>query len=176
MGAVRWLSLTLWGVASCVAQPDPFQDAQSKAVVLVFVRNDCPISNRYAPELQRLSQEFSSRGVTFWIVYPDPGETQQSAAKHSQEYALPGSPVLDPRHTLVKTAEVHTTPEAAVFAPGKHLVYHGRIDDLYVSFGKARRSATTHDLEAAIKAVLDGKTRPRASTRAIGCAIADLNE
>ena len=153
------------------SQSSPFDDTHAKAVVLVFVRTDCPISNRYAPELQRLSREFSPRGVSFRMVYPDPGETLESASKHAKEYALPGSVLLDPRHALVKLAGVRTTPEAAVFAPGKRLVYHGRIDNLYVSFGKSRNAATTHDVEAALQAVLDGKPLSRASEPAIGCAI-----
>src|ERR1700719_337946 len=33
---------------------DPFRAAQSKVVVLIFVRTDCPISNRYAPTIQQL--------------------------------------------------------------------------------------------------------------------------
>ncbi len=30
--------------------------------VLVFTTTDCPISNRYAPEIQRLAAKFSERG------------------------------------------------------------------------------------------------------------------
>jgi hypothetical protein len=169
-----WPIVLIAGIALFGSQLDPFQEPHAKAVVLVFVRGDCPISNRYAPELQRLYREFSSRGVTFWMVYPDPGETLESAGKHAKEYGLPGTVWLDPRHAFVKLARARTTPEAAVFAPGKRLVYHGRIDDLYVSFGKARSAATTHEVEAALQAVLNGKTLPRATAPAIGCAIADL--
>src|SRR5437764_628860 len=95
--AIMAAAIALFG-----APLDPFEDAHAKAVVLVFVRTDCPISNRYAPELQRLSREFASRGVTFWMVYPDPAETQKSAGKHAKEYGLPGSVLLDPGHALVK--------------------------------------------------------------------------
>ena len=142
--------------------------------VLIFVRTDCPIGNRYAPELQRLDREFKSRGVTFWMVYPDPGETQESALKHLKEFGLPGKVLLDPTHEWVKRAGARTTPEAAVFTSDQRLIYHGRIDDRYVSLGKARSTPTTHDLETAIAAALDGKPVPRPTAPAIGCAIADL--
>ena len=36
--------------------------------VLMFVTTDCPIANRYAPEIRRIYEEFSE-GVTFWLVY-----------------------------------------------------------------------------------------------------------
>ena len=42
--------------------------------VLIFVSTDCPVSNRYAPEITRLLEEFSPRGVRFQLVYPNPLE------------------------------------------------------------------------------------------------------
>ncbi|MGC1581608.1 MAG: hypothetical protein WA766_09000, partial [Candidatus Acidiferrales bacterium] len=33
---------------------DPLKAAPGKIVVLIFVRTDCPISNRYAPAIQRI--------------------------------------------------------------------------------------------------------------------------
>ena len=71
---------------------DPFA-APAKARVLVFVRTDCPISSRYAPELHRIAVEFHSRGVSFWLVYPDPTETPEAIAKHLSDYRY-GWPAL----------------------------------------------------------------------------------
>src|SRR5437879_13737162 len=51
-----------------------FDARDSKPTVLLFVRTDCPISNRYAPELIRLNKEFSSSAV-FYLVYADPANT-----------------------------------------------------------------------------------------------------
>ena len=36
--------------------------------VLIFVTTDCPIANRYAPEIRRIHEEFGDN-VTFWLVY-----------------------------------------------------------------------------------------------------------
>ena len=35
---------------------DPLKETPVKVVVLVFVRTDCPISNRYAPQLQDIAK------------------------------------------------------------------------------------------------------------------------
>src|SRR6478672_8191808 len=52
---------------------NPFQPVSNeKPTVFFFVSTDCPISNRYAPEIQRLAGEFSTNGVNSWLVYPDP--------------------------------------------------------------------------------------------------------
>ena len=68
---------------------DPFKQP-AHARVLLFVRTDCPITNRYAPELQRLSREFASRGAEFWLVYPDPAATVQTIRDQIAQYSFPG--------------------------------------------------------------------------------------
>lgn len=165
---------SLKGVADLSGQArDPFWSA-ARARVFLFVRSDCPITNRYAPELQRIAAEFASRPVDFWIVYADPSETAATIQTHIAAYHLPGKPLRDPDHTLVRRAEVTIAPETAVFDASGQLKYHGRIDDRYVDIGKTRPAPQTHDLEDAIEAVLAGKAPKRASTQAVGCWLADV--
>ena len=152
---------------------NPFAST-ARARVFLFVRTDCPLTNRYAPELQRIASEFAGRGVEFWLVYPDPAETPSGIENHIQEYKFPGTPLRDPRHELVRRAQVTVAPEAAVFDTRGALLYAGRIDDRFVDFGKARPAASTHDLELAISAVLAGRPVSPARTRAIGCYLADI--
>ena len=146
----------------------------AKARIFVFVRSDCPISNRYAPELKRLSREFAARGAIFSIVYADPSETSANIRHHMEEYSFPGRAIRDPEHVLVHRAKATITPEAAVFAASGQLLYHGRIDNRYVEIGKWMASPTRHDLEDAIAAALDGRTQPEASAPAVGCYLADV--
>jgi hypothetical protein len=152
---------------------DPFAGA-ARARIFLFVRTDCPITNRYAPELQRIASEFARRGVEFWLVYPDPAETAAAIQAQIVEYKLPGKALRDPHHKLVARSQATVSPQAAVFNDGGQLIYSGRIDDRYVDFGKSRPAAQTHDLEAAIAAVLSGKPALVSRTRAIGCYLADV--
>lgn len=147
--------------------------ATGKPTVLVFVRTDCPISNRYAPELERLYREYSGRAA-FYLVYADPAETADGIRKHISDYGYTFGALRDPDHELVKLAKAHVTPEAAVFSARGELLYHGRIDDRYIDFGKYRTEPTVHDLEDALRAVVAGKPVAVSSTRAIGCFLADV--
>ncbi len=142
--------------------------------VLIFVRTDCPITNRYAPELQRIAQEFKPRSVAIWMVYPDRDEAPSKIEQHVREYELPGTPLRDPQHELVKQAHATVAPEAAVFNAQGRLMYHGRIDDRYVDIGRTRPAAQIHDLEDAIQDVLAGKPVLHPETRAVGCSLADI--
>jgi hypothetical protein len=151
---------------------DPFLAALGKPVVLVFLRTDCPISNRYAPLIQRISSRYAAK-VAFWLVYPSKGASAEKIRQHEHEYGYKIPALRDPQHALATQAQVQVTPEAAVFGADHRLLYHGRIDDLYQDFGRARSAATTHELDDAIQAALSGKTPPR-NMPGVGCFIADL--
>ncbi len=152
---------------------DPFHAAGGKVVVLVFVRTDCPVSNRYAPTIQRLSAAHAGKAA-FWLVYPSKLESAEAIRKHELEYGYKIPALRDPQHVLVKESLAQTTPEAAVFDANRKLVYHGRIDNLYEDIGRSRNAATTHELEDAISAALSGKSLAANATHAVGCYISDL--
>lgn len=154
---------------------DPFQSPLgTRAVVLTFVSVDCPISNRYAPELRRLSDRFASQGVLFRLIYPNPAESTDTIRRHLKEYGYRGQALRDPRHELVKIVNATVTPEVAVYATSGQLVYRGRIDDRYVNPGLERAQPTRRDLEDALSALLAGKPVPQASVPAVGCFISDF--
>jgi hypothetical protein len=151
----------------------PLSDS-AKVNVFVFARIDCPVTNRYAPELKRVAAEFAGKDVKFWLVYPDRSETAGDIQKHIEAYGFPGTPLRDPDRVLERYAKATVAPEAAVFDAAGELRYHGRIDDRWVAFGKSRQTASRHDLEIAISEVLAGRPVSIAETRAIGCYLADL--
>lgn len=152
---------------------DPFRAAPGKVIVLIFVRTDCPISNRYAPTIQRLGTDRRDQ-ATFFLVYPSRKETAEAIRKHHNDFGYTLAAIRDPQHILVKQSAAEITPEAAVFNANGQLVYHGRIDNLYQDFGHTRRSATTHELAEAIEAAIAGKSLSGNATPAVGCYISDL--
>ena len=152
---------------------DPFKSSPGKVVVLVFVRTDCPISNRYAPTIQRLNAKHLDRAA-FWLVYPSKADSPDTIRKHQQDFSYKLPALRDLQHTLVKQGRVQITPEVAVFDLSRRLVYHGRIDNLYEDLGRSRSAATTHELDDAIQAAIVGKILPVDATPGIGCYISDL--
>jgi hypothetical protein len=142
-------------------------------VVLIFVRTDCPIANRYAPEIQKLSGAHAAE-ASFWMVYPDKRETTDSISKHQAEYHITLPALRDSQHELAKRAKVSVTPEAAVFDAKGRLVYHGRIDNWVEDIGRARPAATTHELADAIAAAVSGHSAKHPTVAAVGCYLSDL--
>jgi hypothetical protein len=157
---------------------DPLPAAGAGPAVLVFVRTDCPIANRYAPELRRLHDGFSAKGVAFWLVYPDPSETPEAIRRHQRAFGLGFRALRDPQHELVKATQATVTPEAAVFVAGPdgpRMVYRGRIDDRYVDFGRSRPAPTARDLRDVLRSLAAGTAVAPRTTPAVGCFIPPLD-
>ena len=153
---------------------DPLAVRGARAHVLVFTTTDCPISNRYAPEIKRLAERYGGRGVRFWIVYPVPGDTPEKIRAHMSQLGLSLPVARDTAFTLVKRTGVGVTPEVAVIDRGGEMIYRGRVDDRYVDFGVDRPAPTTHDLDQALANLLAGKPVEPKTTQAVGCILSDL--
>lgn len=149
----------------------PLAAQGARGVVLVFIADDCPISNSYAPEISRLAARCAAKGVAFTLVNTDTQVSADQVKKHGMEYGLTCRTLLDPGHLLTKYAGATATPEAVLYAPNGTLVYRGRIDNRYVDFGKARPQATTHDLRDAVDAFLAHKAVTNRETKPVGCYI-----
>lgn len=154
---------------------DPLHPSDSKAVVLLFFASDCPISNRYAPLVNRIVKQYGARGVQFYSIYPMSSETADGILAHQKDFGYELTALMDPDHYLVDKTNAMVTPEAAVYLPSDsgdgQWIYHGRINDLYVDFGKWRRNPTSNDLTDTLDALLAGQIPELRRTRAIGCYI-----
>jgi hypothetical protein len=151
--------------------------SQTQYVAAIFVATDCPISNRYLPLLAALSKQFTPRGIRLWLVYPNPGDTLAAVRAHQSQYpaaaSLPQLIAPDPRFPA--QAHVHVTPDAAIFRSNalvnQPALWHGRIDDRYLTFGTQRPAATRHDLADALNALVAGRQPAPPPAPPVGCAI-----
>ncbi len=149
------------------------QDKTLGATVLLFVTNDCPITNSYAPEINRLLAAYTPKHIAFYLVYADPALSAKAVRVHLKEYGYSCQGLLDPAHILVKWTGASITPEAVLLDPNGKRLYKGRIDNRYIDFGNARYAATVHDLRDALDARLHGRPVAHATTTAVGCSIPD---
>ena len=167
------LALGFW-MGGAAGQAERHDLGAGRVDVLVFTSIDCPLSNRYAPELRRLHERFASEAVRFRLVFANPHDLPDAIRDHVKAFGY-RMDVLDDRHQdLVRLTKATVTPEAAVFDRQGRLVYRGRIDDRYVDLGIDRQTPTTHDLEDAVAATLAGRPVANPTTRAVGCFLADF--
>lgn len=143
----------------------------ARAIVLIFVTPDCPVSQGYVPEMNRLHDEYASRGVTVYAVQSDLAASDEEVRRHVAEYGYRFPVLVDRRHALVEYVDAAITPEAVVLTPAGQVVYQGRIDDRIPALGVRRPRATRHELRDALDALLDGRPAARQGSPAVGCFI-----
>ena len=145
--------------------------ASASAVVLFFLAPECPISQGYVPEMNRIARAYAARGVRVFGVQSDPAASEAEVHRHVAEYKYE-FPVLNDRgQRLVDHTGATVTPEAVLMTRAGALLYRGRIDNRSVSLGVRRPQATQFDLRSAVDAALAGHATSFTRTTAIGCSI-----
>ena len=149
------------------------QDDWSKAtaIVIFFTTTDCPLSNGYVPEMNRVRKDYSGRGVAFYAVQTDTTIAEAEVRRHAREFGFSFPVLLDPQQFLVRLTGATATPEVAVLSRSGKVLYLGRIDNRVEDFDKRRSVVTESDLRDALDAVLAGKSVPHVTTPVVGCGI-----
>lgn len=141
------------------------------AIVLFFVSTDCPLSNNYVPEFNRIEQTYAPRGIAFYAVQGDATIAADEVRRHAKDFGYTFPYLFDPQESLATFTGATTVPEAAVLSPRGDLLYLGRIDNRLEDYGKQRTRITETDLRDALDAILAGKPVPHPRTHALGCSI-----
>lgn len=145
-----------------------------RAVVVVFLATDCPISNAFLPELNRLSSAFRDRDVHFYGVVSAPYVTRAAVLKHRDEYGIEFPVLFDGGRSLQRLLAPTHTPEAVVVSMRGIVSYRGRINNLFSRIGRRRETASVHDLRNALDAIVAGNTVAHRVTVPVGCPLEEL--
>lgn len=161
--------LRLISITGSEVRPFACEVPSGKAAVVIFLTTDCPVANRYAPEIERIRADFAEEGVKMTLVHVDPDLTEKTARRHAAEFSLTAPVVIDRKHRLVAATGAKVTPEAVVIDGVGRIRYRGRINDQFTDFGSQRKRASQHDLRDAISAVLEGRAVVQPETTPVGC-------
>jgi hypothetical protein len=160
-----WRKLAVVGLDGAPLVPD------GRRIVVVFLSQECPVSNAYIPVLNRLASDFLSRGFAFVGAYVDPEAGLPALREHARAYAVSFATADDRGHGLVRAASATLTPEAVVFSEEGAVLYRGRIDDRVGDLGSARPAAAHNDLRDVLEAIAAGKPGPFPPKPGFGCFI-----
>jgi len=153
--------------------------AGSKILAVVFECNHCPVSQLYESRIEKLYQEYRSKGVTFVAINPNNpksirlnelGYTDvtdsleemkiRTAFRHIEwPYLYDG----ETQAVSIKFGVV-ATPHIYLFDKDRKLQYQGRIDD-----NQREDLVKSQDARNAIEAMLAGRPVPVTETHAFGC-------
>jgi peroxiredoxin len=187
-GVIVLLSLGLAGLTHAVPWSDEvpnfamldaygryyeFHRAESRAVVLFFTENGCPVARQCIHKLKALRDEFSERDVAIWIVDANSSDDRQSILKEAKELGAERAfPFLrDDTQGLAHLLGVtRTATTVAIGCKDGRIFYQGAVDD-QLSEGAAKPNAEQKYLENALREFLEGKPVKEPLAAAHGCLV-----
>ncbi len=138
----------------------------SKAIVILFVATQCPVSNAYNSRMAALHQKYSEKEIAFVGINSNKQENAEEVKNHAEENGLNFTILKDPNNIIADKFNAQVTPEIFVLSPDLEILYHGRIDD-----SQREKEVTSNDLESALDAILAGEEVSVKTTKAFGCTI-----
>jgi len=143
----------------------------SKAIVLIFVATQCPVSNAYNDRMASLYNDYKSKNIVVLGINSNKAETPEEIKEHAQEHNLGFSILKDVNNIIADKFEASHTPEVYLIHPTTFTVlYHGRIDD-----SQREAKVQSKDLRAALDEIIAGKSVTNKETKAFGCSIKRVN-
>jgi thiol-disulfide isomerase/thioredoxin len=168
--SIKKLFLSILGLLSItlvLAQNTP----EKRLKAYVFLSDECPMCQGYAPVLNQLHADFSEKGVEIIGVFPNYYATDSSILAYKTEYNIQFKIQKDSAFSLTNRFKASITPQVFLENTEGSLLYAGQIDDAYFRAGKRRGMTSEHYLKAAIEAVLANKKPAISTTKSIGCVI-----
>jgi hypothetical protein len=141
----------------------------ARAVVLMIAGNGCPIVRQNVTKFKALRDRFHA--VHFWMLDPNPQDDLAGTVAEANEFEI-NLPILrDESQMVAHSLGVKRTAEViAISTKDWHIFYRGALDDQMVQ-GAVKAKVTEPYLENALRAFLEGKPAPMASTSAAGCLV-----
>jgi peroxiredoxin len=141
-----------------------------KALVVVFIGNDCPIANLYFATLADLDRKYTDKGVKFLAINSNDQDALPAVVAHARERKVPFPVLKDREHQAADTLGARRTPEAFLLDSDHIIRYRGRIDDQY-GYTYRRPVPTKTELKDAIDLLLAGKPILVPESDVRGCII-----
>lgn len=138
----------------------------SKAIVIMFVATECPVSNAYNSRMEKLFKEYSPKDVAFIGINSNKAESIERMKEHAEANGLTFTILKDKNNVIADEFEASSTPEVYVLNDKYEILYHGRIDN-----SKNEADVVSQDLKNALDEILAGKEVTNKTTKAFGCSI-----
>lgn len=142
----------------------------SKAIVIIFVATQCPVSNAYNSRMEKLYEEYKTKDVAFIGINSNKQESIEEIKEHAKKNNLNFVILKDFNNIIADKLNASVTPEVFVLNPDFEILYHGRIDD-----SRKEEEVKSEDLKNALNEILAGKKVTKTVTKAFGCTIKRVN-
>ena len=138
----------------------------SKAIVLIFIATECPVSNAYNSRMEAIYNNYKDKNVAFLGINSNKAENIVRMKEHAKSNGLTFPILKDDNNIIADKFRASVTPEVFVLNNNFEIIYHGRIDD-----SRDEGDVEKKDLRNALDEILSGKQVSDPVTKAFGCTI-----
>ena len=138
----------------------------SKAIVIIFMATECPVSNAYNERMEKIYQDYKDNGISILGINSNKTESVSDIRKHAIKNNLSFTILKDEKNIIADKFNASFTPEVFILNPNFELLYHGRIDD-----SQREKDVKSNDLRQTLDEILTGKSVSNQKTKAFGCSI-----
>ena len=138
----------------------------SKAIVIIFVATECPVSNAYNSRMESIYNDYKNKNVTLVGINSNKAEDIGRIKEHAKSKGLTFPILKDEKNIIADKFRASVTPEVFVLNNNFEVLYHGRIDD-----SRDESDVEKKDLRNALDEILSGKQVSNPVTKAFGCTI-----
>lgn len=178
MFAARMLGCFAILLAGCMSSgPNPIAALlkEHRAIAIVFMAPDCPLSQNYTPTLNELRMQFQTSAMEFYGVFS--GKAAAAAAEEFvKTYGIQFPFLPDADLKIADFLKASTTPEVFVLDEAGRTIYSGAIDNRAPELGQRRVVITEKYLHDALKSIAEGRKVSVERTQPVGCFIERTNE
>jgi len=144
--------------------------AGKKALVVVFLGDQCPVAKLVGPRLVELAARYEDKGVAFVGIDSNAQDSLADIAHYAREHKITFPILKDPGNVVADLFGAVRTPDAFVLDSGRTVRYRGMIDNQH-TVGSSRPAATKNYVADALDELLAGKEVSQSATEPAGCFI-----
>jgi peroxiredoxin len=138
----------------------------SKAIVVMFIATQCPISNDYNNRMAKIYESYKGKDIAFLGINSNVQEDIEEIKEHSKKNKFNFPVLKDEGNIIADKFNASVTPEIYILDSNFEILYHGRIDD-----SRKGDNIRNDDLKTALAEILEGKEVSNKRTKAFGCTI-----
>lgn len=141
---------------------------KSKALVVVFTCNHCPVAKAYEDRLIELQKDYGPKGVQLIAINVNnlPADRLDAMKERAKEKGFNFPYLYDPSQAIGHKFGAKVTPHVFVLDQKRKVAYVGAIDD-----SQAVSKVEARFVRDALDAILAGRQPAKAETKAFGCGI-----
>lgn len=147
------------------------KDAKTKGIVIFIHGIGCPLVRQRYQDLERLSENYDSKGIRFWMLNANDQDEYADLVEESDTFDITLPILDDATQAVARSLDVDRTGEAILIETTDwKVVFRGPIDDR-MTYEKKKPKANQMYLKNALDALLEEREIEMAQVDAPGCLI-----